>query len=197
MGVLFIVCGLISLGVAIAIYMVYQIFFTGDTCTIVGKVVDIVANEHISKDAWGRVNDVTETSDPIVEFCYARKYYHFQATSFYLPSKSLHVGSTVNVVINEQKYPNVAKLAEEATAYKILMMVFGLLAGIFIIVGIRLVNFSDFVDSLSNLFTLVWLVGVVLFIGVTAKKVLRMAKNGPLFPENMTEVAYKDISKNL
>lgn len=186
MSILLIIGGLISLGIAAAIYFIYQTFFSGSARTIPGKVIEITNNEYVSKDALGHVNDVNEVDQPIIEFFYSGKTYHFKA-DIDANAKSLVVGSIVSVVINEQKYPRVAKLAEEASTYQVLMATFGLLGGVLLIVGMVLFKWGTFVTSL-NLFTLVWLVGAVLAVLFIVRKGLMMVKEMPLFPENIVEV---------
>lgn len=186
MSILLIIAGVISLGIAAAIYYIYQTFFAGSARTIPGKVVEITNNEYVSKDAFGHVSDVTEADEPIIEFFYSGKTFRFKA-NIDAHAKSLNIGSIVNVVINEQKYPNVAKLAEEATSYQVMMAISGLLGGVFLVVGIGLLDWRDVVASL-NVVTLAWFIGALLALWFAVRKVILMKKEMPLFPQNIVEV---------
>lgn len=190
MGLLFIIGGLFSLGVAALIYTVHQAFFSAGSRNILGKVVEIIVFDQTSKDALGRVNDVTERQEPVVEFCHAGKTYRFQANIDIL-ANSLSVGSNVSVVINEKKYPGVAKLLEETSSYQSIMMIFAILGVVFLLVGVFVFDFRALISMLTSPFFWVWLLGGGVFLFLTGRRVLLMARDFPLFPENITEVEEK------
>lgn len=186
----FIMGGLISLCIAALVYTVLQAFFSTGSRTIPGKVVEIVVFEQTSKDALGRVNDITEAQEPIVEFFHAGKTYRFQA-NVHASASSLTVGSNVSVVINEQKYPGAAKLAEEASSYRLITMICTMLGSVFLLVGIVLFDLKAFLSSLSSPFSWVWLVGTAVSLFLVGRKIQLKMRSFPLFPENITEVKQK------
>lgn len=187
MGFLFIIGGLISLSVAALIYYVHQAFFSTGSWTIAGKVVEIVVFDQTSKDAMGRVIDVTEAQEPMVEFFHLGKTYRFQANVCAL-SKSLTVGSVVNVVINTEKYPGVAKLAEESSDYQFMMMLCAGLGCVFVLLGVFLLDIRALLSILSNPLSMLWVLGIVVFLLLVGKKLLMMVKGLSLLPKNITEV---------
>lgn len=186
MTFLFIIGGLISLGVAAIIYYTQQIFFARNSRKIPGKVVDIIEHEFTSKDAMGHTNDVTNKYQPIIEFS-TDKRYQFEA-DIDAQSQSLTVGSDVTVIMNEAKFPGVARLAEEAKTMQLLMVVFTALGAIFTLIGLVVFDFSRFISALSEPFSLLLMIGVLLFLLFIARKVWRMMRDFPLLPANLTEV---------
>lgn len=186
MGLLLVIAGLLSLGVAAMLFYVHRTFFAGRCQNLPGKVVELVQHESVSKDAFNRVNDAIETQEPIVEFFYMSQYYRFQANVDAL-ANSLRVGSDVQVLINTVKYPRTAKLALEAKTYQLLMVISVSLSIILFVAGVWLFDVKALVYSLSNLFTSLWLVGLLFCLCLMMIKLLFRLQTLPVFSENIVE----------
>lgn len=184
MAVFFMFGGFVSLCISGAIFFVYKQFFANaHSTTLQGTIVSINEQDFKTKDAFGHVNDVTSENRPIVEFVTDQRY-QFEA-NIDAPSKGMRVGSNVSVIINEQQYPGVAKLAEESGLYQLLLIIFAALGFVFLTVGCFLFD----LESLGALMRspLFWLVmgGVMIFLFTSAMKVRRMMRDFPLFPVNV------------
>lgn len=187
MSLLFILGGLISLCLSGAIFYVYKSFFiSANSVRVEGRVIEINEVELTTTDAMGRVNDITSNHRPIVEF-YTDKRYRFEA-DMDAPSKAIKVGSVVAVIINEQQYPGVAKLAEAASMYQLLLGIFAGLGVILTAVGLLLFDFQGFMASMSGPLSWIFMLGGAIILFLVIWKGISNSRELPLFPNNIVEV---------
>lgn len=181
----FIIVGLIMWGITAAIYFLHRSFFANGSHTVTGVVVENIESEYTSKDAFGRVHDVTPEHHITIEFC-TNKRYRFDANISHFTEDN-RVGAKVAVVLNK-KYPNTAKLASASSGYALIAKLFGALGCIFLFAGIWLLDIKQLRHTFANPFAWLWLLGAVIFCAFIAGKVYILSQNHPLFTPNMVEV---------